>query len=278
VTAPVPTTLEDLLHAVVEACVQEIAEARSEARYQEALRQSEHRDHSRILDAREADYHALEDELAALRLELARTKGALDAVRGELVDAEDLRARTPRPPRAPTAERSADAATRTAPPRSPAVEAGKDAEATPSGGAVKPSAQPTAVGASSLLRRPRVDFTDHKLGTFVGIEPTAERRVGAVVWLFRCSLCGDERRWTSNNVNAIRKKSGSSFRCTCQGGSKGSATGRSYRSPGPPVRHIPVPREEHTDDLGEDFSELDDGFRGDPDDLRGLASGGLGDL
>jgi hypothetical protein len=214
-TAPVPTTLEELLHAVVEACVQEIAAARQET----ASARAELR---RVLevftcnpeeypDARAAIRRA-RDRLEAERDEARREGQAaaesvldlrkqLEALRLELVEAEDLRARTPRPPRAPTAERSADAATR------------KDAVTAPSGAGAATTAQPTAVGAFN----PRLgaeDLTGKRIGSYICEgKSDAPRRNGGAVWTFRCEACGALKKYSVQDFRRLTKKH---VTCPCQ--------------------------------------------------------------
>lgn len=301
-TAPVPLTLDELLHAVVEACVQEITAAQHELVTERAAHAAELRRKGdpalkvtlpngiEVQTETSAEAEALMDWLmqapelvtSAVRAakrgpygkhnlgpvqskivealgagplqhrELAELTGAADrnlrytllsmtarglVVRGwnqlrqvvvyalpgvELPPVPEDRPNKgvrvnvpPLAPRAPTAERSADAVTRTPSPRSPAVEAGKDAEATPSGGAAKPSAQPTAVGAFNP-RQVGSDLTGERLATFVGAEKTRDRRLnGEAVWLFRCELCATEKRWSMRDVRRIRRKH-AGFKCRCQ--------------------------------------------------------------
>lgn len=139
----------------------------------------------------------------------------------------------------------------------------------------RPKEEPATL--TARVRAHRVDLKGVKLGTFEGIEPTSDRRLNSVVWRFACTLCRAERLWSSNNVNAIRKRSHGSFKCVCQGGAPPSknTTGRSYRGAGQPVRHIPVERQDDdgggggsaSPDSDEDWSELGGGGE-DLDDIR----------
>ena len=80
------------------------------------------------------------------------------------------------------------------------------------------------------------ELVGEMVATFRGIAKTAERRMGNVVVLFRCTECGAERMWTRLNVAQVRKKRG--FACECQGGAKPQTTGRV------PVRMLSEPSEE----------------------------------
>ncbi len=118
------------------------------------------------------------------------------------------------PPRV-AVEKSAAIPARTPAPRAPTVERSADASS-------PAPVQREAVGASTSAPRtgrPGLDLTGVKVGNFVGIERTRGRIAGAVVWLFRCELCGAERGWTNSHVQAT-KRARVPGRCSCQGGPK----------------------------------------------------------
>jgi len=98
-------------------------------------------------------------------------------------------------------------------------------------------------------RRQRViDLRNESVATFRCVGRTNERRMGSIVWAFRCKLCDQERLWTAMNVRTFKKKHG--FRCECQGGSPRARTGRS------PARLEPTSLEEKgVDDLTPDELE-----------------------
>jgi hypothetical protein len=98
----------------------------------------------------------------------------------------------------------------------------------------------------TMTRQKGHDLTGVTLGTFRAVGKTNERRLGQIVWMFRCSECGAERLWSPFNVNSIRKKS-PNFKCECQGGSKPQSTGR-----------VPGMRLESTPPLLNDDKPLDE--------------------
>lgn len=220
-TAPVPLTLDELLHAVVEACVEEITAARHELATEKAAAAAERRDlEARLVEA-EASSLELAKDLEATRSNL---KVRLDQ---RLQDVDTIARLTRELERELTKTAKVGSGSEKREPKLPV--------------SPPPASVEKAVVIPPAPRKGLTDLTGAAVGDFGSAEKTTGRDgLGRILWRFTCTHgCGKFRIWSVQVVATMRNRR-QAPKCECQGGAPpySHSTGRVPMAAAPA---LPVP-------------------------------------